>query len=108
MIDRNETKQFLDEVSKYAFLNIKYNNTEPNRIVHKAFTSFCWEHCDGSYLQGIKTLMDNYSLDYKYESLFLQIEDLKSSVVVLTEQLKKQSNEKSEEPMFFGDRKENV
>jgi len=107
MNERNETKEFLDSVSKYLFLNIKYNNTDANRNVHKAFTSFCWEHCDGSYLQGIKVLMDNYALDYKYESLFLQIEDLKSSIVGLSEQLKK-SDDKKEEPLFFGDRKENV
>lgn len=99
----DETKQFLDEVSKYLFLNIKYNNTEPNKVIHKTFTQFCWDNCDGSYLQGLKILMENYALDYKYESLFLQIEDLKSSVVTLAEQLKDKPEEKKEKK-FFGER----
>ena len=97
MNDRIETKEFLDDISKYLFLNIKYNNTEPNKIIHKAFTQFCWENCDGSYLQGLKLLMNNYALDYKYESLFLQIEELKSSLLDLAEQLKQQPEEKKEE-----------
>jgi hypothetical protein len=100
----SETKEFLDDVSKYLFLNIKYNNTEPNKAIHKAFTQFCWDNVDGSYLQGLKLLMDNFALDYKYESLFLQIEDLKSSVVTLAEQLKEKPVEKKEERKFFGER----
>jgi len=103
MNNRNDTKEFLDEVSKYLFLNIKYNNTKPNVMVHKAFTQFCWDNADGSYLQGLKLLMDNYSLDYKYESLFLQIEDLKSSILELTDQLKQPVEEKSKHK-FYGER----
>lgn len=104
-MDYSETKKHLDEVSKYLFLNIKYNNTPSNSNVHKAFTQFCWDNCDGSYLQGIKILMENYALDYKYESLYLEIQNLKSSVVDLAEQLvNKQPEEKKKEIKFFGER----
>jgi hypothetical protein len=99
-----ETSEHLDELSTYLFLNIKYNNTESNRIVHKAFTQFCWENTDGSYLQGIKLLMDNFAMDYKYESLFLQIQDLKSSIVELKEQLQKPVEKKEDGKKFFGER----
>jgi len=100
-MDIQETKEHMDELSKFLFLNVRYNNTEPNRAVHKAFTQFCWDNTDGSYLQGLKVLLENYSLDYKYESLFLQIEELKSSVVDLAEQLKEKPEEKKKEPRFF-------
>lgn len=104
MNNRNETKEFLDEVAKYIFLNIKYNNTEPNKNIHKAFTQFCWDNTDGNYLQGIRLLLDNYSLDFKYESLYMEIQNLKSSLIELTEQLQNKPEEKKEKIKFFGDR----
>jgi len=101
-MDRLETVDHLDEVSKTLFLNIKYNNTSPNKAVHKAFMSFAWQECDGSYLQALKKLIENYALDYKYESLFLQIEDLKSSIIGLSTKL--EPIEKKKEPKFFGEK----
>ena len=97
---REDTKEHLNELAKYLSFTIKYNNTENNRAIHDSFSKFAWDECDGSYLQAIKRLLENYSMDYKYESLFLQIEELKTKII----ELENQPAEKKKEVKFFGER----
>lgn len=88
---------FMDDVSKYKVFTVKYNNTDPNNLVHKAFIEFAWAETDGNYLMALKKLLENYSEDYRYNSLYLQLEDLKGSVVSLNEQPVKKDLEKKSE-----------
>jgi hypothetical protein len=47
---------------------------------------------DGNYLQGIRLLLENYSSDWKYESLKAQLDELRIEI----ENLKKQPIQEKE------------
>lgn len=81
----NESEQFLDEVSQYKFFSIKFNNTEENRDIVKTFKAFAWKESDGSFLQAMKRLVENYSSDYKYAALYDMIISLSEEIKQLKE-----------------------
>jgi hypothetical protein len=96
-----ETKKHLDEVATNCVLFMKDANTEDNLNTKQVFIDFAWQETGGVYFQALKKLLENYSADYKYASLFEQIEGLKASIIELQETLKPKVEEKKEEPRFF-------
>ena len=98
-----ELKEKIERKIKKNF-TISYFGTEANLSIKETFITFCELETDGSYLQGIKRLIENYSEDWKHESLSLQISELRQEI----ENLKKQKEQKNERPKArtFGKREE--
>ena len=67
--------QIEQKIKKY--FKIGFFNTEANNTVKDTFVQFCTLETDGNYLQGIKKLLENYSLDWKYASLYEELQSLK-------------------------------
>lgn len=61
-------------------LFIKSKNTEFNAQIHNAFREFCKVECDDDYTQGLKTLLNAYQADFKYELLAEQITSLQAQI----------------------------
>ena len=80
-----ELKEQIEQTIKKNF-TISYADTDNNRLVKDTFITFCKHETDGSYLQGIKRLIENYSSDWKYEELRELIQSLRGEI----ENLKKQ------------------
>jgi hypothetical protein len=80
----NETKEmidnFLDDAKVWSF-NVKYNNTRENWSIVEGFKSFCKLNSSDNFLLGIKMLLDYYNTDFKYASLYDNIEDLRSELL---------------------------
>lgn len=89
-----QVNEFLGELPSTRWFTVKYNNTENNESIHKAFIEFSWAECDGNYLLAIKKLLENYSDDYRYSLLMAAIDELKGSVIGLQEGSKKVEKEK--------------
>ena len=62
------------------YKSIGFFDTKENNIVWDAFLQFCKLEADGNYLMGIKMLLQSYSTDWKYQSLYDEIQELKSHV----------------------------
>lgn len=102
MVEENKLKEKIEKQMKIYF-KIGYNNSEANRKVHEAFVKFCEYETDGGYLQGIKKLLEFYSLDWKYATLHDKIEQLKEDVTKYKEQcLQVQKQEPEEKTKTFG------
>ena len=88
--------------------NVKFNTTDQNLKTFEEFKLFCKRETDNNYLQGIKTLIELHSKDFKYNALYDLIELLQIDVNNLRnelEQYKKENSNKEEKPMFktFGE-----
>ena len=88
-----ELKERIERKIKKNF-TISYAECEGNTAIKDTFITFCKLETDGSYLQGLKRLLENYSEDWKHESLSLQISELRQEI----ENLKKQQEQKKERP----------
>lgn len=91
MVDLRETIEHLEEVEKYCTFFIKDNNSDDNHKVKKAFIDFAWAESNGNYFQALKRLLENYSADYKYASLYDAFEALKANVALLESSIKELS-----------------
>jgi hypothetical protein len=65
------------------YFNIKYRGTKENKQVHDDFKAFCNQHTEGNYLMGISRLLEQSSLDWKYQILSEEIELLKQKLIEL-------------------------
>jgi hypothetical protein len=72
---------------------IAYFDTVSNQKVWDTFLLFCENEADNNYLQGIKVLLESYSTDWKYASLYNDIESIKKDLF----DLKEKKNEKDKE-----------
>jgi hypothetical protein len=97
----DDTSEHLDEVSKYCTLFFKDNNSDDNQRTKKLFVEFAWSESNGNYFQALKRLLENYSIDYKYASLYEAIELIKADVALLESSLQKPVDDKKEEPKFY-------
>lgn len=96
-----EMERHLGEVADKRTFFIRYNNSESNMGVHKAFIDFCWRETDGNYLQGIKKLLENYAEDFRYNLLCNKIEDVAGSVIELaTKEKEDNCDERDYEKVF--------
>ena len=104
MNNLKETKEHLEEVEKYCILFLKDNNSDDNHRVKKLFIDFAWAESNGNYFQALKRLLENYSYDYKYASLYEAIEQVKASVALLESSVRQSKDVKEEikGPRFFG------
>lgn len=82
----NLKEQVESQIKKY--FKVGYYDTEPNKRVKDAFIMFCYDETDGNYLLGIKRLLESYSVDWKFDMLYGEINSLKLEI----EQLKKEGN----------------
>ena len=73
---------------------LNYFDTEQNRAIKDTFITFCKLETENNWFQGLKRLLENYSEDWKHESLSLQISDLREEI----ENLKKQKEQTKERP----------
>ncbi len=101
MEGENKLKSRIEKGMKIYF-KIGYNNTEANKRVHEAFVTFCEHETDGGYLQGIKKLLEFYTLDWKYATLKKEIQELKEDVEKHREQPIQVEEEESKETKTFG------
>ena len=62
------------------YKSIGFFDTKENNIVWDAFLQFCKLEADNNYLLGIKMLLQSYSTDWKYNSLYNEIQELKIKV----------------------------
>lgn len=68
------------------YFSIKYRGTEENKRVHEAFKEFSRVHTEGNYLQAINKLLEQSTMDWKYELLFEELQLLKERVALLESQ----------------------
>lgn len=80
-----ELKERVESKIKKNF-TISYNDTEQNRSVKDTFLLFCDNETDGSYLQGIKKLLENYSADWKYEIFQSELQQMREEIANLKKQ----------------------
>ena len=80
----------------YIRFSIKANDTKENEQVHEAFKEFCKVECDNNYTQGVKKLLENYDIDYKYESLFEMCQELKERLNKIEAKAKEPKEEETE------------
>jgi len=62
------------------YKSIGFFDTKENKIVWSTFVQFCKLESDGNYLLGIKMLLQSYSTDWKYDSLYNEIQSLKEQI----------------------------
>jgi len=62
------------------WFTIRANNTPENIVIHNAFKEYSKIECDNNYTLGLRTLLEFKQADYKYESLYAQIQELKAKV----------------------------
>jgi len=95
-----------DKVEKKIkkYFSIGYYDTENNRKIHEAFIYFCKKETDGNYLQGMKRLLEWYSVDWKYELLREEIYGIKKRVADMTDsqQMEQQETKKQPKTKTFG------
>jgi hypothetical protein len=96
----NEFQEKIESKIKNTMSVSYYNNPQNNRIV-KAFLEFVDLESDGGRLQGIKQLLEHYSVDWKYAELFEEIQSLKVRVNSL-ESIKEVVKENKREVKVFG------
>ena len=97
METKEKIEHFLNNVKTLSF-NVKFNNTEENKVVHESFKRFCLEEAGNNYLLGIKNLLDFKEYDYKYASLYDLIIGLREELAELKTKI---SNSKSERKEVF-------
>lgn len=68
---------------KYSF-TVSYYGTEQNRGVHDAFREYARQHCDSSYILALQRLLELASTDWKYETLYDEIQSLKLELASLS------------------------
>jgi len=86
-----------EETITYIF-KVKYNGTDENKEIHHRFQEFCFRNSDNSYIIGIKMLLDSFETDWKYETLYNELVNVKNLVASMTEK----SEEKKNVPKTFG------
>ena len=96
-----QVEDFLDTVSKQKVFAIKFSNTPKNRDIHKAFIKYAWDEHDGGYFQAIKSLMEYIQGDFKYATLYDDINRLRKDVEDLRNLL--QTKEEPKQNKFFGE-----
>jgi len=82
--------------------NISFFDTEGNNAIWKAFILFCSEESDNNYLMGLKILLQSYSTDWKYASLYTGITELRQELAQLKNEKKKESPSKNRSIKTFG------
>lgn len=84
MDDAKDLTDKVEESIVYVF-KVKYHGTKENVAVHEAFKEYCKEHCQDNYLLGIQRLLELASTDWKYESLYDELQSLKQEIALLKE-----------------------
>lgn len=77
--------------------SIKAKDTDENKRIHEMFREFCKSEADDNYTLGLKILIEYFSQDFKFESLHLMIEELRSEI----DAMKEKPKPKNEEPEVF-------
>lgn len=82
------------------WFTIRANNTPENILIHKAFKDFAKIECDNNYTLGLRVLMEYRQADFKYESLYAQIQQLQAEVKELKLKLEPKKEKKEDEGTF--------
>jgi len=64
----------------WVVCTIKAKRNDHNEGVIRQFKLFCKNETDNDYTQGLKRLLEHYSTDWKYESLYNEISELKTDI----------------------------
>ena len=76
---KEQIESFLNDAKVWSF-NVKFNNTQDNWKIMESFKDFCRKETGDNYLLGINKLLDYYTMDFKYASLFDLIEQLRADL----------------------------
>ncbi len=94
-------RELKDVVEKgYVRFSIKADDTESNEAVHDGFKEFCKLECDNNYTVGLKTLLNYYQADYKYETLYGLYQEVKGELNELKAKLEKPKKKEENEEVF--------
>jgi len=91
MTEQNEEFAKAVEENLYFVFKVKYNGTQENKETHEKFKEYALKHTDNSYILAIRRLLHNDETDWKYESLFNEIQSLKEELAKMTPQTKEVS-----------------
>ena len=80
---KEKIESFLDSAKVWSF-NVKFNNTDDNWRIVDGFKKFCKENSSDNYLLGIKMLTDYFESDFKYASLFDNIESVRADLLAFS------------------------
>lgn len=91
-------KEKVESNIKICF-KICYDNTPENKRIHEAFQEFAKRETDNGYLLAIKRLLEAYSTDWKYASLYQRIEELE---MLVNDLVQEQDNDEEDSKRTFG------
>lgn len=95
---KEQIESFLNDAKVWSF-NVKFNNNPENWSIMDEFKTFCKKESSNNYLLGIKKLIDYYTMDFKYASLFDLIEHLRSDLIDVSTQLESMNRVEESEPV---------
>jgi len=97
----NELQEKIESKIKKT-LKISYYCNKQNEAIVNTFLEFVDLETDGGRLQGIKRLLEHYSTDWKYESMFNELQSLKKLVYEKKDVKQEVLSEKSRKVKTFG------
>jgi len=77
------------------YKSVGFYDTAENNSVWSTFVQFCKLEADGNYLMGLKILLTSYSTDWKYQSLYDEIQTLKEKMLQSQSRVEKVSKDRS-------------
>jgi hypothetical protein len=93
-MDSKDFAEVVESRNRYTF-KVSYNGTSANVSIHEKFKDFAERETDGVYILAIQKLLEAYEADWKYQSLFNEVQDLK----VAYEELKVVDKNKEEKEL---------
>ncbi len=82
------------------WFTIRANNTPENIAIHKAFKEYSKIECDNNYTLGLRNLMEYRQADFKYESLYAELQQVKAEVKELKAKIEPKKEKKDNEDTF--------
>jgi len=96
-----ELKETIENKIKRNFV-IQYYNTQQNQSIIKTFILMCENESDNNWILGLKKLLESYSTDWKYASLYDDISELRQELAKLKNEKEKESPSKNRSVKTFG------
>jgi hypothetical protein len=76
----------------FVRFSIRAEDTEENKAVHAAFKDFCRAECDNNYTIGLRTLLNYYAGDYKFEAIWDKIALVEARVIDIEKNVSKKND----------------
>lgn len=89
----SELRKKVDEENRFAF-KIAYRGTDDNKETHRRFSEYCKSFTDDSYILGLKSLLENHEIDWKYQKVLEEVANLRVRVEEVAESIDEKSSKK--------------